>query len=145
MNFWDQICCAHSEEMSFESFFSHMAHANENKKKKNCKKSKIENFEEKKNGLEIWWTLVKGTFLLAPSDRLLSATPRAKTKGFWPGATFPPNLALICLTGSEKTGFMDDGRLRDDSSSAGQYHKAELINYISIVISHECNSTTKYH
>ncbi len=38
-----------------------------------------------------------------------------------------PNLALICLTGSEKTGFTDDGRQttddgrpRDDSSSAVQ-------------------------
>ncbi len=35
------------------------------------------------------------------------------------------NLALICLTGSEKTGFTDgrrtdDGGLRDDSSSAVQ-------------------------
>ena len=42
--------------------------------------------------------------------------------------TFPPNLALICMTGSEKTGFTDDGqtdgrtdgRPRDDSSSAVQ-------------------------
>ncbi len=60
------------------------------------KKSKMENFEkQKKNVLEIWW---KGTF--------------------------PPNLALICLTGSEKTGFTDgrtdDGRPRDYSISAMQ-------------------------
>ena len=39
--------------------------------------------------------------------------------------TFPLNLALICLTGSGKTGFMDDGRTddgrpSDDSSSAVQ-------------------------
>ncbi len=57
----------------------------------------MRNFEnQKKNGLEIWW---KGTF--------------------------PQNLALMCLTGSEKTGFTDagrtdDGRPRDDSSSAVQ-------------------------
>ena len=44
----------------------------------------------------------------------------------WPKFTFPPNLALICLTGSEKTGFTDgrrthdNGRLREDSSSAVQ-------------------------
>ena len=50
----------------------------------------------KKDGLEIWW---KSTFL--------------------------PNLVLICLTGSEKTGFTD-GRPRDDSSSTVQWHKAEL-------------------
>ena len=30
------------------------------------------------------------------------------------------------MTGSEKMGFMDDGRPRDDSSSAVQQHKAEL-------------------
>ncbi len=33
----------------------------------------------------------------------------------WRKGTFPPNLALICLTGSEKTGFTDerqtDGRI----------------------------------
>ncbi len=39
--------------------------------------------------------------------------------------TFPPNLALICWTGSEKTGFTDglrtdEARLRDYSSFAGQ-------------------------
>ncbi len=57
----------------------------------------MQNFEkQQKNGLEIWW---KGTF--------------------------PPNLALICLTGSEKTGFTDDrrtddGRTRDGSSYAVQ-------------------------
>ncbi len=44
---------------------------------------------------------------------------------------FHQNLALICLTGSEKTGFTDDGRtddgrLSDDSSSAVQWHKAVL-------------------
>ena len=54
------------------------------------------NRKQKKNGLEIWW---KGTFL--------------------------PNLALICLMGSEKTGFMDgwqmdDGRPHNGSSSAVQ-------------------------
>ena len=43
---------------------------------------------------------------------------------WWKG-TFPPNLALICLTDSEKTGFTDDGRTddgrpRDDSSFAVQ-------------------------
>ncbi len=27
----------------------------------------------------------------------------------WSKGTFPPNLALICLTVSEKTGFTDDG------------------------------------
>ncbi len=70
------------------------------KTKKIRKKSKMQNFEKqkKKNGLQIWW---KGTF--------------------------PPNLALICMTGSEKTGLRtddgrqtDDGRPRDDSSSAVQ-------------------------
>ncbi len=46
----------------------------------------MQNFEKKKkNGMEIW------------------------RKG-----TFPPNLALICMTGSEKTGFTDDGRTTDD-------------------------------
>ena len=29
--------------------------------------------------------------------------------------TFPPNLALFCLTGSEKTGFTDDGRRMTDA------------------------------
>ncbi len=89
-------------------FFSH---GNENGK--NRKKSKMQNFvkqnknktkqnKKKKNGLEI---CCKGTF--------------------------PPNLALICLTCSEKTGFTDerraddgwttdDGRPRHDSSSAVQ-------------------------
>ncbi len=45
----------------------------------------------------------------------------------WRKCIFPPNLALICMTGSEKTGFTDrtdgrtdDGRPRDDSSSAVQ-------------------------
>ena len=33
---------------------------------------------------------------------------------------FPPNLALVCLKGSEKTCFTDDGRPRDASSSAMQ-------------------------
>ena len=54
---------------------------------------------------------------------------------------FPPNLALICLTGSENTGFTDDvrrttydgrtddGRLRDDRSSAVQQQKAELKHF----------------
>ncbi len=70
----------------------------------------MQNFEKKK-GLEIWW---KGTF--------------------------PPNFPLICLTGSEKKCFKDDGRrmdgrtggrrndgrLRDDSNYAVQYHKADL-------------------
>ncbi len=65
----------------------------------------MQNFEnKKKNGLEIW------------------------RKG-----TFPPNLALICMIGSEKMGFTDgrtdgrrtdggtdDGRPRDDSRSAVQ-------------------------
>ncbi len=52
------------------------------------KKSKMQNFEKqnKKYGLEIWW---KGTF--------------------------PPNLALICLPGSDKTGFSDDGRRMTDA------------------------------
>ncbi len=44
------------------------------------------------------------------------------------------HLALICLAGSEKTGFTDDGRATDDErqrddsicSSAVQYHRAEL-------------------
>ncbi len=45
--------------------------------------------------------------------------------------TFPPILALICLTGSEKTGLTggrrtDVGRLLDDRSSAVQQHKVEL-------------------
>ncbi len=44
----------------------------------------MQNFEKQKKGLEIW------------------------RKG-----TFPPNLALICMTGSEKTDFMDDGRTTD--------------------------------
>ena len=40
---------------------------------------------------------------------------------------FTPNLALICVTGSAKTGFTDDGRLaRDNCSSAMQQNKAEL-------------------
>ncbi len=40
---------------------------------------------------------------------------------------FPPNLALICLTGSDKLVlWTTDGRQRDDSSSAMQLHKAEL-------------------
>ncbi len=61
------------------------------KTKKIRKKSKMQNFKKQnKNGLETW------------------------RKG-----TFPPNLVLICMTGSEKTGFTDDGR-RDDSSSAVQ-------------------------
>ncbi len=51
------------------------------------------------------------------------------------------NLALIYMTGSEKTGFTDDGRStdgrtdderpRDDISSAVQQHKAELKTYNS--------------
>ena len=61
------------------------SHVSENEKKKIVKKSKIQNFEKqsktKKNGLEIW------------------------SKG-----TFPPNLEVICLTGSEKMGFTDDER-----------------------------------
>ncbi len=41
------------------------------------------------------------------------------------GPTFPPNLALLCLTGSEKMVFTDgrttdDGRPLDDSCSAVQ-------------------------
>ncbi len=40
---------------------------------------------------------------------------------------FPPNLALICVMGSAKTGFMDDERLASDNcSSAMQQNKAEL-------------------
>ncbi len=60
------------------------SHVKENER--NRKESKMQNFEKqkKKNGLEIGW---KGTF--------------------------PPNSALICLTGSEKTGFTDDGRTDD--------------------------------
>ena len=47
----------------------------------------------------------------------------------WRKGTFPPNVALICLTGSQETGFTngrtdgrrtDDGRPREDSSSAVQ-------------------------
>ncbi len=55
---------------------------------------------------------------------------RKKWSGDVEKGTFPPNLALICMTGSEKTGFTDDGRTdgrrtddgrpRDDSSSAVQ-------------------------
>ncbi len=44
----------------------------------------MQNFEKQKNRLEI------------------------RRKG-----TFPPNLALICMTASEKTGFTDDGRRAD--------------------------------
>ena len=60
--------------------------AHVNGNEKNRKKSKIQNFEKQKNGLGIW------------------------RKG-----TFPPNLALICITGSEKTGFTDDGRRATDA------------------------------
>ena len=61
------------------------------KKKKKRKKSKYKILKKQKtktnkqqNGLEIWG---KGTF--------------------------PPNFSVICLTGSEKTGFTDDGRTTD--------------------------------
>ncbi len=62
-----------------------------NKKIRN--KSKMPTFEkQKKNVLEMEWNGI-----------------------------FPPKLASTCLTGSEKTDFTDDdGRLRDDSSSAVQ-------------------------
>ncbi len=50
-------------------------------KKKNVKIQNSKIFKNGKNGLEIWWI-----------------------------ATFPQNLALICLTDSEKTRFTDDGR-----------------------------------
>ncbi len=33
---------------------------------------------------------------------------------------------ITLLAGSEKTGFTDDGRTRDDSSPVVQWHKAEL-------------------
>ncbi len=83
------------------------------KTKKNRKKSKIQNVEKqnKKNGLEIWW---KGTS--------------------------PANLAMLCLTVSEKTGNKfygrADGRPRDDSSSPVKSHKAELK-----ILSHTCHLT----
>ncbi len=78
--------------MLFEVFFPMWSHVNKNeKKKKKRKKSKYKILKKQKtktnkqqNGLEIWG---KGTF--------------------------PPNFSVICLTGSEKTGFTDDGRTTD--------------------------------
>ncbi len=75
---------------------------------------KMQNFEKegkKKNSLEIW------------------------QKG-----TFPPDLALICLTGSAKLYFTDrqrtvDGCPRDNSSSTVEYHKAELKNHVKNILS----------
>ncbi len=84
------------------NFFSHLVHVKENKKRKKKRKkkrnrTKIKNAsfrKTKKNDLEIWW---KGAF--------------------------SPNLALICLTGSEKTGFTDgrrtDGRTTDNCLTTG--------------------------
>ncbi len=90
--FLEWIVYVLSEEMSFEGFSPIWSHVNENEKKI-VKNQKMQNFEQHKNDVETWW---KGTF--------------------------PPNLALVCLTGSDKTVFteggrMDDGRARDDSSS----------------------------
>ncbi len=59
---------------------------------------------------------------------------KTKNKKVWrygKKVPFHQNLALICLTGSEKTGFMDGQQMDDgcpcgDSSSAVQLHKAEL-------------------
>ena len=87
MNFWEQICCALSEEMLLEIFSPIWSHVVQTKKIR--KKPKMQNFEkQKKNGLEILW---KGTF--------------------------PPNLALICMTGSDVTDFtfsgFTDGRTDD--------------------------------
>ncbi len=45
---------------------------------------------------------------------------KTRTKSVRRTSSFPPNLPLILLTPSEKRGFTDDGRLRDDSSSAVQ-------------------------
>ena len=52
MNFWEQIWCALSEEISFEAISPIWSHVNENEKK-NRKKTKMQNFE-KQNGLEIY-------------------------------------------------------------------------------------------
>ena len=48
MNFGEQIWCVLSEEMSFQIFSPIWFHVNENKKK-NCKKSNIQNFEKQTN------------------------------------------------------------------------------------------------
>ena len=58
---------------------------------KNFEKNKKQNNNKNRNGLQIW---CKGTF--------------------------PPNLALIYLTGFEKTSFYGRRTPRDDSSSAVQ-------------------------
>ena len=81
--------CTFRRDVVWSFFF----HVKENEKK-NRKKSKMQNFEKQnktknKNGLEIWW---KG-----PSQ---------------------PNLGLICLTGSEKTGFTNNGQTPSDDADA---------------------------
>ncbi len=60
------------------------------------------------------------------TNKQTKKNPKQATKNFlkiWLKVTFPPNLASICLTGSEKTGFTDggttdDGRPHEDSSCA---------------------------
>ncbi len=70
--------------MSFEIFSPVWSHVNENEKKF-VKNQKFKIFENKKNGLEIWWI-----------------------------GTCPQNLALIHSVVSEKTMSPDDGRRTDD-------------------------------
>ncbi len=102
MNFREQIWCVVSEEMSFETFTPIWSHVNKNEKKlakiQNLKfHNSLSNFGRYGSGdLEIWWI-----------------------------GTCPQNLALIHSVVSEKTMSTngrrtDDGRPRDDSSSAVQ-------------------------
>ena len=51
-DFWEQLCCALSERISFEVFSPIWSHVNETKKKKNRKKTQKYKIS-KKNALEM--------------------------------------------------------------------------------------------
>ena len=130
------LVCTFTEDIVW-SFFSHMVNKNE---KNNWHKSKIWKFaklyttlvETLSRSMHTFreWTchyfqrrcrlkffLSYDPMLTKKKTKLVSnqKSKNVKKPGLeiWWKGTFPPNFALLCMTGSEKTGFTDDGR-KDD-------------------------------